>query len=893
MIPVLLKKENDTYEPITVEEFDDAFQRAPLNARTFVGRDRTKYVFTDDQAESIQDIQDKYRKVSREKAEEIMRFPKETFDSDVFSFDLSLYGDRVEEIGAYEKRSLPYIQPESNNWLPPEGSTSAGLHEEPANTDFVTSENVEAIYYKISEAQSQGKNSIELAGKSIPISPELIEKVERVMKKTFDAAVGNQTSKSAADGKEKAVKQEIILKIKENLSSKKYISQLLEHKDLSSIGAQLQEVLLQGLRDSIQPMPHQIAGIAQMAKCWLEGHRGVLLADDMGLGKTMQAFGFISAIKALVDDTHEPMDSVLIVAPVSLLENWQEEYYKFVKEGLFEDIVPLYGNSLKQYKVAPSLVPLGNSLPAGNTTLLDLKSVTKNKIVLTTYETLRELQLSFGKAKWSIMILDEAQKIKNPVTKVSMAARAMNYGFGIALTGTPVENSWVDLWTIMDFVEPGKLSNLEEFNTEFLSPLKKGTNKKQEIEKLGQQLRNELDPLFIRRLKKDIADNLPKKEIKKFSDPMPPEQQKLYEEVAIRAANSDIQAGNSVKKPRILEVIAKLRDISLCPNLNAYSEKAIFKINEDKFMESSARLSRTRKILDEIQTKQEKVMIFIESRKMQLLISAFLERIYGKMEAATRQRIVNEFNRTKGFQILILSPLAAGVGLNIIGANHVIHLSRCWNPAKEDQATDRCYRIGQKKDVTVYIPMAIDKSFEEAASFDFTLDRLLEYKRSLSESALYPTESTPENAFEMFNHIEKAFGTPSQTVEYWSIDDLNKITGAYFEYVITALYNKMDGCHATKTRDSGDHGADVVVLGNKSSGQVNYLVQCKQTSGEKNLDSAGVREVSTAKAYYEKEYHTQFTCVVVTNARDFTMGTKAIRMIRSLVLRSLSDPMKL
>lgn len=331
VIPVLLKKENDTYEPITVEEFDDAFQRAPLNARTFVGRDRTKYVFTDDQAESIQDIQDKYRKVSREKAEEIMRFPKETFDSDVFSFDLSLYGDRVEEIGAYEKRSLPYIQPEANNWLPPEGSTAAEMPENTEDLDFVTPENVVVIHYKIQEAQEQGKEFIEFEGKSIPVTPDLIDKVAIAMEKATDDMVGKPANVDKTEIRENKEKQELILKIKENLESRGYISQILEHQDPDSIGAQLKEVLLHGLRDTIRPMPHQIAGITQMAKCWLEGHRGVLLADDMGLGKTMQAFGFISAIKALVDDTHESMDSVLIVAPVSLLENWQEEYYKFVR----------------------------------------------------------------------------------------------------------------------------------------------------------------------------------------------------------------------------------------------------------------------------------------------------------------------------------------------------------------------------------------------------------------------------------------------------------------------------------------------------------------------------------------------------------------------------------
>ena len=120
--------------------------------------------------------------------------------------------------------------------------------------------------------------------------------------------------------------------------------------------------------------------------------------------------------------------------------------------------------------------------------------------------------------------------------------------------------------------------------------------------------------------------------------------------------------------------------------------------------------------------------------------------------------MVDQFNRAPGFQVLLLSPEAAGVGLNIIGANHVIHLSRCWNPAKEDQATDRAYRIGQKKAVTVYLPMAVDTDFPEDASFDLNLDALLQYKRDLSRSALYPTEASEENAVAMLKRIEEAAG---------------------------------------------------------------------------------------------------------------------------------------
>ena len=153
----------------------------------------------------------------------------------------------------------------------------------------------------------------------------------------------------------------------------------------------------------------------------------------------------------------------------------------------------------------------------------------RNHLILTTYETLRELQLSFGRVAWSAMILDEAQKIKNPATRTSVAARAMNCDFGLALTGTPVENSWTDLWTIMDFVEPGKLESLKDFNNHYQHQLQNVENKGELLKELGDQLRKNLDPCFIRRLKEDVNLGLPAKEILRFKDPMPEEQRKLYE----------------------------------------------------------------------------------------------------------------------------------------------------------------------------------------------------------------------------------------------------------------------------------------------------------------------------------------------------------------------------
>ena len=617
------------------------------------------------------------------------------------------------------------------------------------------------LFVKISDALDRGEKRIVVGDQEVELTSGFLAYVDQLKAKAGEKQEKQNQEPEAAGEK----KKEASLQIQENFLSQEYRSRkAAREKRLGS--NRLGDFLGEGLKAGIRPMPHQQVGMEQLAACWECGCHGVLLADDMGLGKTLQAFGFLATLKKAYGN--RDMASELIGAPVSLLQNWMEEYGKFVAEGLFDGIVPMYGSELKKHWARN---PDGSRCyfrpPDPNlkeVSMLDFQDrehqidYSRNHLILTTYETLRELQLSFGRVAWSAMILDEAQKIKNPATRTSVAARAMNCDFGLALTGTPVENSWTDLWTIMDFVEPGKLESLKDFNSHYQHQLQNVENKGELLKELGDQLRKNLDPCFIRRLKEDVNLGLPAKEILRFKDPMPEEQRKLYGEA---------QEGQGEKSITMLQAIARLRDISLCPNLGDGIGKKYSLGDPDRFFGSSARLMRTRKILDEVREKGEKALIFVESRKIQLLLRTFLEQIYkiqvqppinGTTQAVARQKMVDQFNRAPGFQVLLLSPEAAGVGLNITGANHVIHLSRCWNPAKEDQATDRAYRIGQKKAVTVYLPMAVDTDFPEDASFDLNLDALLQYKRDLSRSALYPTEASEENAVAMLKRIEEAAG---------------------------------------------------------------------------------------------------------------------------------------
>ena len=639
------------------------------------------------------------------------------------------------------------------------------------------------------------------------------------------------------------------------------------------------EQVLSGFKDDVVPFSYQKEGIRWMAQNWKAGYQGVLLADDMGLGKTMQVLGLISGIKNAYGE--KDMNSVLVVAPVSLLANWESEFIHFVKEGVFEEIVPLYGNSFRDFK-------------RGHDLRLDFSPVAKNRIVLTSYETLRNYDISFGCIDWSFMVLDEAQKIKNPVTLITNAVKSMKYDFAIAITGTPVENAWVDLWSIMDFVEPGRLRDLKNFCNTYQNQLKKLQGDMAGQEALGKKLEQELQPIFLRRQKTDYLEGLPHKEVIPKPVLMPPVQREAYEKI--------IAVAKKGKKKDILKVIAMLRDTSLCPHLTSYADSTFENMSVDAFFNMSARLKATFQTLVNIKARKEKVLIFVTSRKMQRILKRFLEKAFGisiqppingELIGLKRQQIVDAFNQKEGFAILILSAEAGGVGFNITAANHVIHLSRCWNPAKEDQATDRVYRIGQKKEVHVYLPIA---QYEGGDSFDVKLDQLLQYKRSLSQSVIFPTADTEVDGQDMYNELvgwnnDMESGSACSTSSYWTIEDTDKVTGDVFERMVAKLYASIPGYAAEETKQTNNYGVDVVVETDQKSRQ-GLLVRCQQMMGE-SLSHDSVEAIYSAIPFYEKKLGYHFLGVVVTNALDFTSHDKERAAAAGVKLIARQDLTKL
>jgi SNF2 family DNA or RNA helicase len=481
---------------------------------------------------------------------------------------------------------------------------------------------------------------------------------------------------------------------------------------------------------------HQLQGVAWLQNLWdyaPDYCRGALLADDMGLGKTLQILTFM----ARCIEENPNIEPMLVVAPVSLLENWQEEIEKFFEPESFP-IMMLYGANLREKKLHKSEID-PQLVNEGLVKFLVPNWVGNSKIVLTTYETLRDLEFSLAAQPWSIMVCDEAQKIKNPNALVTRSAKKQNVRFKIACTGTPVENSLADLWCLFDFIQPGLLGALNAFGSRYRRPIEAKT---EEEKSRVNELRVLIEPQTLRRTKAQVAKDLPSKieDNSCRSLPISSFQRQLYVK-AIQSYRAKQSQGSSGSNH--LGLIQYLRQLCSSPyppgrKVDLYESVAEHEVKSPK-------LKWLLESLKEIQQRKEKVIVFVEFLDLQRQLQAYIAQrfsvlpdiINGTTSAAasavnSRQKRIRAFQEKPGFGVIILSPLAVGFGVNIQAANHVIHYTRTWNPAKEDQATDRAYRIGQTKDVTVYYPVIT----AEFVTFDMKLDKLLGWKRALSDDML-------------------------------------------------------------------------------------------------------------------------------------------------------------
>ena len=448
------------------------------------------------------------------------------------------------------------------------------------------------------------------------------------------------------------------------------------------------------LLDNIQPYEFQKNSIAQLQSLYLDSPiNGLLLSDDMGLGKTLQILTFLAWLKEKGEVTPS-----LIVLPSSLIYNWHNESEDQNKVG-----------EIQKFFKSNTFI---SRIVKGKINNSDIKALENYDLIIMTYETLRINHVELGKIPWQVIICDEAQKIKNPNALVTTAVKTQNAKFKIACSATPIENILIDLWCITDFVKPSLLGSLKEFKEKYINSSGQEEKSENELKSLNENLKSILGNFYIRRTKDEIfgkEPNFPKKIIRYEPVVMSSLQSKLMLEFQERKI-----AGDS-----ILGIIQSM--IMLCSHPRLIYKNDIDTSDINLLLHEANKLKIVKDILDKIKLKNEKVIIFTKYRGMQNILSNFVHNFYGftpvvisgDVENKRRKELLDEYRTVDGFNIIILSPEAAGVGLNITEANHVIHYTRLWNSAKEDQATDRAYRIGQNKDVYVYYPIIFENAYNK------------------------------------------------------------------------------------------------------------------------------------------------------------------------------------
>jgi len=475
----------------------------------------------------------------------------------------------------------------------------------------------------------------------------------------------------------------------------KLIKNFKEYKDKD---IELEKKELKTLRD------YQVTGVKWLYNIYKTGFGGIL-ADEMGLGKSIQ---LIYLIKLIIKE--KPKAKILIVSPTSLIYNWQKEFDKFAKELNYEVIA---SNKEKRKEL--------------------LEGKNKTNILITTYGLVRNDFEMYEKMNFELIAIDEAQNIKNPIAGITKSVKKLNANIKLALTGTPLENSVMELWSIFDFIMPGYLANQKKFQG-----LYNVKNMEEESVKALDRLNKQIKYFILRRKKKDVVTDLPDKIENNIYIDLNEHQKKIYAAEVQKTKESMEEMikteGFEGARFKILQLLTKLRQICIDPSL-------VF----DNYKGESSKIEELLKIIEEEKANGHKILLFSSYKKALDLINQKLTNnkissyyISGEVSAKKRMELVENFNKDDT-DVFMITIKAGGTGLNLTSATVVIHLDLWWNPQVENQATDRAHRIGQKN--TVEVIRIISKGTIE--------ERILELqnkKRKLAE-VLIEGDTRSENEF--------------------------------------------------------------------------------------------------------------------------------------------------
>jgi SNF2 family DNA or RNA helicase len=432
----------------------------------------------------------------------------------------------------------------------------------------------------------------------------------------------------------------------------------------------------------IEPYPYQIIGIEWLTSQKKLGLKGAILGDVMGLGKTLQAIGFITK------NVNAGLQNNLVICPATLIDNWKREIQKFSPN----------------LKVLTHFGQYRTGIPNG---------LINYDIVVTSYDALVADHAILRAIKWNIVVLDEAQQIKNPEAKRTIRSKSLPREFGLAISGTPLENRLRDVWSLSDFAQPGLFGTEDMFINEY-----------ENMSSGALEVNRVLRSIMLRRKLNDIDHQLPEKIVINYPLRWPEELNEIYESIRREALAEFAHAGGLVATGR-------LRKLTTHPVLMEIGP-------QNDLISLSPKYALTVDILEELFANKEKCLIFASYREIidrfandlgHRFPKSFIEILDGRTEMSGRQSLVDKFNTFDGSGVLICNPIVAGAGLNITGANHVIHYNLEWNPAKEDQATFRVYRNGQLKETFVHRLFYV-------STIDEVIDERIQLKRDLADMSL-------------------------------------------------------------------------------------------------------------------------------------------------------------
>ena len=604
--------------------------------------------------------------------------------------------------------------------------------------------------------------------------------------------------------------------------------------------------------EGIDLKEHQKEGLLRMQSLYKKSNiNGLLLCDDMGLGKTIQILSFLAWLKE--KDVLKPS---LLIMPTSLITNWYDEKNIGEIQKFFLD---------DTFKV---------KILDGKKTRDEILELRNYDLVLTSYESLRINHKETGYIEWKVVVCDEAQKMKNPKTLLTRAIESQNALFKIACSATPIENSVLDLWCLTDFVKPGLLGSQKDFSQKYMKPLSSNDINDEKRQEINNELSDKLGDFYIRREKeKVLTSDFPKKIV-------------IYDKIRPSSQQEDIIENLKNTGKAALAIIQGMIMTCSHPQLVDRDVDEVPLGSEESLIEEAYKLGHIHTILKEIKMKEEKAIIFTKYKKMQKILWNVIKYwfdievgiVNGDADKTSRRRILDDFRKKEGFNVIILSPEAAGVGLNIVEANHVIHYTRHWNPAKEEQATDRAYRIGQKKDVYVYYPIisnveniereeyhTVDEWIRKQLEIDMTdsspeekLNRIIVKKKRMLKDFFLTCGG------EFDDDMAKEFAAMSSGVEKdLSIEMIDNIPYQEFEKLAVVLLEKeFNSKYGLVTVESGDKGIDGLIFSENG----NILIQAKHT---KRLDSDAAKDLFFGEKFYSETLNKSFPKLIV-----FTSASK-------------------